>query len=568
MALRLGLGPVFAYEWLVASRRWQFYAWRALFIAILLVALAVVYASGSTTRTIPVIRAQALIGEKFFYAIVGTQLALVLLAAPAATAGAVCLDKARGALTHLLVTDLSNTEIVLGKLASRLLPVLGLVLSTLPILALSTLFGGIDPEALTGAFLITIGLAVLGCTLALTLSVWGHKTYEVLLANYLIWTVALLAPIIWKVLDGYFRTTTAPLWLDSANPFSLAFLPYSSPGSRNLHDVWGFLIATLTLSAALALVAIHRIRAVTVRQVGRPQRRRFAGLRLRPLGGWIRWLPGPRLDGNPVLWRECHRKQISRWSAAVWVLYAFLAAGATALAMVGERFGRGNDLAPFVNAFQVSIGLLLFSVSAVTSLAEERVRGSLDVLLACPLSTRSIVWGKWWGAYRTIPRLCLLPGLLAGALALRPGNGEYVPLLLGLILAYGAALTSLGLALATWVSRLGRAVAASVTIYVVATVGWLFLLLAVVSRGPGNTLQGLATGSPWFGPGMMTAEVESGAPMGERTAGFALFWILAYTGCAVVLLIATMKSFDRCLGRVPEKFWFPQRRRPRVRSST
>ena len=34
-----------------------------------------------------------------------TQLALILLAAPAATAGAICQDKARGTLAHVMVTD-------------------------------------------------------------------------------------------------------------------------------------------------------------------------------------------------------------------------------------------------------------------------------------------------------------------------------------------------------------------------------------------------------------------------------------------------------------------------------
>src|SRR5207247_1271294 len=85
------------------------------------------------------LRRLAQVGEVFFYTIAGTQLALVLLAAPAYTAGAVCLDKARGTLAHMLVTDLSSSEIVLGKLGSRLLPVLGLVIATLPILALATL---------------------------------------------------------------------------------------------------------------------------------------------------------------------------------------------------------------------------------------------------------------------------------------------------------------------------------------------------------------------------------------------------------------------------------------------
>ena len=63
---------------------------------------------------------------------------MVMLAAPAATAGAICLDKARGTLLHVLVTDLSDAEIVLGKLAARLVPVLGLVACSLPVLALGT----------------------------------------------------------------------------------------------------------------------------------------------------------------------------------------------------------------------------------------------------------------------------------------------------------------------------------------------------------------------------------------------------------------------------------------------
>ena len=65
------------------------------------------------------------------------ELTLILLAAPAATAGAVCLDKARGTLDHMLATDLSNAEIVLGKLGVRLIPVLGLVACVLPVVAMS-----------------------------------------------------------------------------------------------------------------------------------------------------------------------------------------------------------------------------------------------------------------------------------------------------------------------------------------------------------------------------------------------------------------------------------------------
>ena len=104
-------------------------------------------------------RRYAALGESYFYAIIGVELAIVMLSGPAATAGAICVDRARGTLTHMLATDLSDAEIVLGKLAARLLPILGLVACSWPVLAVSSLLGGIDPTALTLAFAIILAVA-------------------------------------------------------------------------------------------------------------------------------------------------------------------------------------------------------------------------------------------------------------------------------------------------------------------------------------------------------------------------------------------------------------------------
>lgn len=141
-----GLGPVFALEWLTTTRRWQVYAGRALFVGTLLIALSSVWVAHASGRGTLSIQDLASIGQAFYGAIVFTQLTLVLLAAPAATAGAICQDKVQGNLAQLLVTELSNTEVVLGKLAARLVPVLAMVGCTLPVLTLCTLLGGIDPS--------------------------------------------------------------------------------------------------------------------------------------------------------------------------------------------------------------------------------------------------------------------------------------------------------------------------------------------------------------------------------------------------------------------------------------
>ena len=151
-----------------------------------------------------------------------------MLVAPAATAGAICLDRARGTLAHVMATDLSDSEIVLGKLAARLLPVMGLVACTWPVMAISTLLGGIDPTALTLGFAIIVTVALLGCAIALALSVWARKPHEVILATYAFWLVVLMAwPVWYTSLGGRVLRDTRGTGFWLANPFYLAFAPYS-----------------------------------------------------------------------------------------------------------------------------------------------------------------------------------------------------------------------------------------------------------------------------------------------------------------------------------------------------
>ena len=121
-AMRMGWSPrpVFAFESLVAARRWQVYALRAVYVGLLLVGLTLTW--GPSDRTIHSLAEVATIAGVFFRTVIAVQLAVVLLAAPAATASAVCVDKARGTLLHAFVTDLTDREIVLGKLGARLGP--------------------------------------------------------------------------------------------------------------------------------------------------------------------------------------------------------------------------------------------------------------------------------------------------------------------------------------------------------------------------------------------------------------------------------------------------------------
>lgn len=116
MTRYLGLGPVFVYEAITSARRRAIYVWRSVFVLLLLAGLAVAWyqAQLETVRRSPMTRAGhqnlAQVGEYFFYALSAVQISLVLLAAPAATAGIICMERARGTLLPMMVTDLCTTK--------------------------------------------------------------------------------------------------------------------------------------------------------------------------------------------------------------------------------------------------------------------------------------------------------------------------------------------------------------------------------------------------------------------------------------------------------------------------
>lgn len=570
MTRGIGLGPVFEVEWLTTARKWQVYAGRALFVFALLAGMIIVWLGSIAGKNLTT-RGQAQVGGTIFEVIVVTQLALVLLVAPAATAGTICLDKARGNLTHLFATDLSDAEIVLGKLAARLVPVLGCVFCTLPVLALTTLLGGIDPVGLTGAFFITIAVAVLGCAVAMLLSVWASKAHEVMMGTCLIWAGWLLLVPMWQAIDSVLLGISLPGWVEWTSLFDVALGSVGSPNQSIIVEQLLFACSLLGISALLIGITVWRLRVVAIRQLGRGEvrkERRSARSR-RP---WIS-LPGPVLDGNPVLWREWHRQKPSRWVRVVGAIYytvvgLFSLLAASVILTNGPAGGVNGEFGALIVAFSVSIGMLLIAVRTPAALVEERTRGSLDVLMTTPLSTREIVEGKWWGAFRTSALLTLFPGLVTTLamfryLAYLPSVWQMkielllVPALMTLlILSYATFLTSLGLALATWLKKLGRALALTVVVHVLLTLGLPMLVFALGNTGRNEGLDfAVMCGSSFWGPGLLMVSLERPG-VGPSADGFpfaftfgAFLWSVAFFVASLLLLLATVATFDRCMGR-------------------
>jgi hypothetical protein len=305
------------------------------------------------------------------------------------------------------------------------------------------------------------------------------------------------------------------------------------------------------------------------------------------------WWPSPSLDGNPVLWREWHRNRPSRMGRLVTSVYVAGTSIAMALGVLdATRRGVGPGGSPLLfgmNLYAVWAGLLLASATTPTVLTEERARASLDVLLSTPLPTHAIVLGKWWACYRRMLPLLILPGLTGLLMAvampefpllrLRAFRYPAIPITTAdrvtagilpslFLMAHATAVTSLGLALATWLRRTGLAVAASVGAFLVGSIGGIIAVPAVYRP--------LAD---WWSDHVATLNINTKllieqttlalSPLGGQTVPFdlllnvfqlnralickALLVDVAFVALtAVGLLGLTLVTFNRCMGRMNE----------------
>jgi ABC-type transport system involved in multi-copper enzyme maturation permease subunit len=106
------------------------------------------------------------------------QLTLVLFFAPLFTAAAVSYEKDRRTFTLLLMTDLSDLEIVLGKLVAGLLNIFMTLAASIGLMSLCAFFGGISFGQVINLFLVTAASGMAGGALGLLIALWRDRTFQ------------------------------------------------------------------------------------------------------------------------------------------------------------------------------------------------------------------------------------------------------------------------------------------------------------------------------------------------------------------------------------------------------
>jgi len=140
------------------------------------------------------------VGQAVFTTLLLLQVLLVVFLAPAATTGAISLEREKQTLDLLAATPVSTLGIVLGKLASSLAFVVVLILASIPLTAVVFVFGGVAPEDILRGYLVLLVTAVGFGSLGIFFSSITRRTQSATFLTYL----AVLALTVGTAFTWYF----------------------------------------------------------------------------------------------------------------------------------------------------------------------------------------------------------------------------------------------------------------------------------------------------------------------------------------------------------------------------
>ncbi len=149
--------------------------------------------------------ASADIGRAMFTGLVMLLTLIVLVLAPASTAGAISLEREKQTLDLLTTTPISSLAIVLGKLFSALTWVFLLLAASIPVTALVFTFGGVGPRTWSGVMW-SLGTAIGFGAIGLFVSALVKRTQAATVINLVtVITVTVGATIVfvfWTAMTG------------------------------------------------------------------------------------------------------------------------------------------------------------------------------------------------------------------------------------------------------------------------------------------------------------------------------------------------------------------------------
>lgn len=459
------IGPLFAREAQTAPRRPRHYLFRGVYVLTLLIIVCTAWLVVAGTQVIRNVGDMARFGAIVFQILAPLQLALLTFLAAFGVASAVAQEKDRRTLLLLLMTRLTNSELVLGKLFAALLEVFVLLMASLPLFMLITLLGGVSYHQVFRVFAVTLTTVIVGGSVGSLFALWREKTFQALSLTAL--TIAIWIGI-WQAVEAglvFPMSSQPPIVQTLPTAFSpllavvAASQPLLVPVHWSLDGVLLYLIASLLGAVAINTWAILCVRIWNpsrevrmihqeetwqgsiwgaehdVQELEQKPAQEAAGVlttdddRARHIDSY-RWKASRKsreVWDNPILWREVRTRAYGRKVLVIQLAYFLMW-----LMVAGALFWTSADLhardaasiipdsaRPLAPFFLVS--LVIINALAVNSITNERDAQALDLLLVSDISPVEFVIGKLSGVLWVTKLMVAGPMLLAMYLWMRGG---------------------------------------------------------------------------------------------------------------------------------------------------
>jgi len=408
-------GVVLGNDLRVASRRRRGYALRAAYVALLALLIVILWEQViGHSRPGATVQAQMAEAGKFITAaIVWFQFLALPLVAIVVTSTAISEEVNSRTLGVLMTTPLSSRQLVTGKLLGRLSQILFLAATSLPLLAIVRILGGISWSFLLQGLCIILASTIFAASVSLFFSTLCRRAYTAVLASIVsIGILFVVSPFVGLILVGGSASARQVAVVSFMHPGALLvrcteymFSPRRSAvvGLASVISCVTFLLvgAGVFLRSAMRLVQQVALR----RAMGDPTfltylRRGIERIDL-PSGrpGHLR-----RVIGPPMIWKEMtcalsrRERRATLLAIGVEILLLFIAyTFVPIMRAVGLEYAQAHLM--YVWLF---LGLaVLFTISIPAAiLCNERESRTWPLLLASPLTDRDLLIGKFAGVLR------------------------------------------------------------------------------------------------------------------------------------------------------------------------
>jgi ABC-type Na+ efflux pump permease subunit len=424
-------GPILAREAYIAPRRPRHFVQRSVYATGVFLLMCTAWLVLAGTQHISTIGDMARFGSILFQILAPLQLALMAFLAALKSASSVAQEKDRGTLILLLMTRITNRELVVGKLLASLLDVLFMLWTAVPIFTLLVLLGGVSFEQVARVFAVTLVTILIAGSWGSTIALRNEKTFQTLAwtaIGIVLWAGIAEAIVVGMQFAQIEYATALGTAISPARAILAAARPaLTQPSSWDVvgNGVTWYLLVTLTGAVLLNALSILRVR------VWNPNREVRGGattVETPDVAAERVRVHGQRGSGrtvwnNPILWREmmtaAYGRKLILIRLAYLVIFGLTLASLYTTISSGDAFAHfatgqaslppsARPLAPF---FLVSI--VIINALAVTCITTERDAKAIDLLLVTDLTPKEFLFGKLGGVLWVTKEMVLLPMILA-----------------------------------------------------------------------------------------------------------------------------------------------------------